>query len=370
MTQVSAEFILYSVAIHRAMNLTYARFQALNAFFEGDFSRVWHASQSDLFAAKLDKIGREKLLENRRNISPEAEMERVVKAGAKVLVFGAPDYPLHLGHIYNPPALLFCRGNLKSTDFPALAVVGSRQLSSYGQRVIEKIVAPIAARGVCIVSGLAFGTDLAAHKIALQNGARTIAVLGNGIDDVYPHTNKKFAEKFLAEDRGVVLSEYLPGTTARPEHFPHRNRIVSGLSRGTFVVEAAVKSGSLITAELALEQGKDVFVAPGDLFTKNAQGGHYLLKKGQAQAVTAAEDIVSAFGWENVAQAQQTQMQLPTNPIENQILSLFESGEPIHIDDLCRQAPCSHSEVRSSLAILELKGFVKNQGQQNYTRSH
>lgn len=362
------ENLKYMVAVHRAMNLTFLRYKKIKAFFANDWQKVWEANIRDLQAAELDTPGISNFLKSRENFSPETEMKLLEKCGAKTLIYGTKDYPKTLENLYSPPALLFCRGEILPTDFPSISVVGSRKLSNYGQRAIEKIVGEIASEGITIVSGLALGADFQAHRTALNNGARTIAVLGSGIDNISPRTNENFAKKFLAENKGTVLSEYLPGTEIRPENFPVRNRIVAGLSKAVIVIEAAIKSGSLITADLAVNQGKDVFAVPGEIFAKNSGGTNQIIWKGQASPALSGHQILEDLGMKNIAQKKDAQKNIPTTEIEDQVLSLI-SDDKMPINDVFRKSDLASSVISSTLAILEIKGLVVNTGNQTYSKN-
>lgn len=359
----------FLVALHRGMNLTFLRFQKLKSYFGGDWAAAFGADKRKLLEADLDPRGVEKFLGNRDQINPEHEADLLKKCGASVLVHGESGFPQVLENIPQPPVLLFCRGALEETDFPAIAVVGSRKVSSYGRRVAEKIVGELADAGITIVSGLAFGADTLAHKIALEHGGRTIAVLGNGIDTVYPQTNKSFAEKFVNENRGVLLSEYLPHTEMHPEYFPVRNRIVAGLAKATLILEAAEKSGSLITAELAVDQGREVFAVPGEIFAEQSAGCNQLLEKGQACPALSGVQILASLGLRNLAEKKVAQKNIPTTETEGKILALFENGEKQHLDDLVRGSPFPPPVTSSTLSILEIKGVVRNVGNQTYVKN-
>lgn len=356
------------VAVHRAMGLTFLRHKRLKSFFANDWQKVWEANIRDLQAAQLDTPGISKFLISREKIDPDKEMKMLEKCDAKVLVYGEKNYPKNLENLYSPPVLLFCRGEILPTDFPSISVVGSRKLSPYGQRAIEKIVGEIAREGITIVSGLALGADICAHRAALNNGARTIAVLGSGIDNISPKTNETLAQKFLAKKMGVVLSEYLPGTEVRPENFPVRNRIVAGLSRAVIVIEAAIKSGSLITAELAVNQGKDVFAVPGEIFAKNSTGTNHIIWKGQAAPAISGHQILEDLGMRNIAKKKEAQRLIPTTEIEDQVLKLMDTDK-MPINDIFRKSDLAQSVISSTLAILEIKGLVKNIGNQVYSKT-
>jgi len=358
----------YLLALHRACNLTFIRYQRLNSFFKGDFERAWKANIKDWQQADLDVRAIKYFFANRANISPEKELAGLRKCGAKTLIHGTPEYPLSLTNIHNPPALLFCRGELLPEDFPSVSVVGARKISRYGQRAAELIVGQLADAGITIVSGLAFGSDTLAHRIALEHGSRTIAVLGNGIDEIYPAMNQQFAEKFLREKRGVIVSEYLPGTEGRPEFFPVRNRIVAGLSRATIVLEAAIKSGSLITAELTIQHGRELFVVPGDIFSKNSEGCNDLLVRGSAAPVLSGKQILESLEFHHLAAKKRIKKEIPMTENESLVLKTFEDQSEWHIDDLLRVIELPGTVISSVISILEIKGVVQNVGSQTYSR--
>ena len=359
----------YLVAIHRACNLTFSRFQRLKSHFDDDWERVWNAGIRDWQQADIDGRAIESFFVNKNKVDPDREMEFLRRCGARVLVYGNEDFPTPLLNIYSPPALLFCRGGLAADDFPAIAVVGSRRLSRYGVRAGEFIVGEIAQAGVTIVSGLAFGADMVAHKVALENGARTIAVLGNGIDTIAPSANSSFAENFIHEGRGAVLSEYLPGVEVRPENFAIRNRIVAGLSRAVVVLEAAEKSGSLITADLAIQQNKDLFVLPGEIFSSNSTGCNRLLLEASAIPVLSGKQILEILGMNSLVDKKMAQRAVPTTGNELLVLEVLKSEDKWHIDDLLREVDLPGAVASSVVSILEIKGLVQNLGNQVYTVS-
>jgi DNA processing protein len=357
----------YLIATHRALSLTFIRYQKLKVFFESDFEKAWKASIKDLQAADLDTRSIEKFLTNRPKVDPDKELAKLEQCGAQILVYGMPQYPKSLENIYNPPVLLFARGELKETDFPAIAVVGSRKVSPYGRRAAELVVGELARSGITIVSGFAYGIDTLAHKIAVENGARTIAVMGCGIDQIYPQSNQSFGLDLIHNNTGVILSEYLPGTEPIPENFPVRNRIVAGISRAILVVEAAKKSGSLITAELGVEMGRDVFAVPGEIFSKNAEGTNNLIVKGMASPTISGAQMLEELGLQQIAAHKEAKKNIPTTGTEQALLDLFEKADQMDLNEIIRQANVPNSVVISTVAILEIKGLVKHLGRQIYT---
>jgi DNA processing protein len=287
----------YLVGLHKAINLTYIRYQKLKKFFNNDFKKAFNASINDWQQAQMDLKVIEKFFAGRSKINPEKEMNMLSKCNAKVILVEDSNLFLSLKNIPNPPVLIFMRGEILETDFPSISVVGSRKISPYGKRAIDFILREILQEDITIISGLAFGTDTLAHQITLNNGGRTIAVLGNGIDEIYPKQNNSLGNKILKEKQGAIISEYLPGTPIRPENFPVRNRIVAGLSRGIILIEAAEKSGSLITASLANDMGREVFAIPGELFSKTSKGTNQLIAKGEAHIALSGRLIIETLNF-------------------------------------------------------------------------
>lgn len=288
----------------------------------------------------------------------EEECRRLETSAARLVLFTSADYPKALFQIPDPPPFIYVKGQLFSGEV-ALAVVGSRRATSYGLMTTGKLSAELAARGVCIVSGLARGVDTAAHKGALQVGGRTIGVLGCGIDKIYPPENKHLFEEMA--QKGCLISEYPLGTMPLAENFPRRNRIISGLSSGVLVIEAAEKSGSLITAQYALEQGRDVFAVPGNITFASSCGCNRLIKQG-AKLVDCVEDVLEEFpGCERLSEGEPLFRIAPRSfaltPKEAAIYELLVRS-PLHIDDIISQTELTAGEVSSMLLHLELKGAV------------
>ncbi|HEY0737990.1 MAG TPA: DNA-processing protein DprA, partial [Herpetosiphonaceae bacterium] len=247
---------------------------------------------SDLAAAGLDSRSIEALVQTRRTLDLEAEHERVTAAGVRLISRDDPDYPPLLAQTSNPPFLLYVRGTLTELDRWSVAVVGTRQASTYGKEVTRKLVAGLVSSGITVVSGLALGIDAVAHSAALAAGGRTLAVLGSGVDQIYPQTNYNLGTAILQQ--GALLSEYPVGTLPTATNFPPRNRLIAGLSLGVLVIEAAAKSGALITAQFAAEQGRDVFAVPGNIFSQRSEGTHRLIKDG-ATLVSSVDDILEVL---------------------------------------------------------------------------
>lgn len=255
---------------------------------------AWAAAAGNL--AGIDNMGPERAAElarRRAELNPEAELERLEKSGVGYVILEEPDYPRRLKEIFDPPPGLFYLGRLPDGDAPAVAIVGSRRPTSYGLAAAEKLGRDMARAGVTVVSGMARGIDTAAHLGVLGDGGATVAVLGCGVDVVYPRENKKVMEKIAVN--GAVISEFPPGSAPEAWHFPVRNRIISGLVGALVVVEAAERSGALITADLALEQGREVLAVPGNITSPLSRGPNRLIKQG-ARLVEGPEDILEELG--------------------------------------------------------------------------
>ncbi|AMV73505.1 DNA-processing protein DprA [Desulfuromonas carbonis] len=285
--------------------------------------------------------------------------------GARIVSLWDPAYPALLRQIHDPPALLYLRGTLPTHEAIQVAVVGARRASSAGRQLTGEICRPLAGEGLVIVSGLARGIDTAAHRAALAAGGRTVGVLGCGIDLVYPPENEALVEGIL--ERGALLSEYPPGTPPLPGHFPGRNRIISGLCRGVLVVEAAAGSGSLITVDFALEQGREVFAVPGPVHSATSGGVNQLLKEG-AHLVTEAGDILDILAPDRSHQVSAADD--PCSTLEPRARQLFQelSREPLHIDDLTGRSGLTPMEVSTILLDLELQGCVEQLPGMRYIR--
>lgn len=266
---------------------------------------------------------------------------------------GGREYPGELERIYNPPTLLYATGRRLDNSEPRIGIVGSRRCTAYGRAMAEEMAEELAAQGFTIVSGLARGIDAAAHRGALKSG-HTIGVLGCGLDNMYPPENKTLYEQI--PEKGTIISEYPPGTPPFRQNFPARNRIISGLSLGVIIVEATVKSGALITADFALEQGKEVMVVPGHAKSPNSEGCHRLLKAGAA-LVDSAKDVLEVLEFSGFKTESKKE---DLTEEEVSLLNLIDY-EPTHIDKITGQSPHSVSEIAALLLRLEIKGYLKKE---------
>ncbi|BCR06362.1 DNA polymerase [Desulfuromonas versatilis] len=286
--------------------------------------------------------------------------------GVRILPLGDERYPALLRAIHDPPALLYVRGRLP--DGEALAVVGARRASLSGQRFTREVCAELAGHGIAVVSGLARGIDTAAHQGALDGGGETVAVLGCGIDRIYPPENRRLFQQI--ERQGAVISEYPPGTPPLAGHFPGRNRIISGLCRGVLIVEAAEGSGSLITVDFALEQGREVFAVPGPINAPTGSGVNKLLKEG-AQLVTEARDILDTLWPRTPSRRVREQEEHFADTLSGNSLVLYQSlgDDPLHVDELARKCGLTPMEVSAILLHLELQGGVQQLSGMRYVRA-
>ena len=265
-----------------------------------------------------------------------------------------PRYPKRLATLTGAPSVLYCRGNINLMNGTCIAVVGTRMMTDYGAEATRVITSDLARSGVIIVSGLALGVDAIAHRSALDVGGKTVAVLGSGVDDdmIGPRQNMPLARDILAHD-GLICSEYPPGTPADKWTFPARNRIVSGLSRGVVVTEAAIKSGALITARLAAEQGRDVYAIPGSIFWPRSSGPHHLIQNG-AMAVTSAQEILKDS---DIESGDSVSLVSTRDPVQRNIVAILDDG-PAHVEKIIETSDLSASEVMVALSHLELTGLV------------
>lgn len=308
---------------------------------------------------------------NRRAIddpTPQLAAERLAHLGVRVIsLWDGTAYPPLLRHIHDPPALLYLRGRLPERD--AIAVVGARRSTPAGRRLAEEICQSLAAHGLTVVSGLARGIDTAAHRGALAGGGPTVGVLGCGIDLVYPPENDRLVQQMLED--GAIISEYPPGTEPLAGHFPGRNRIISGLCRGVLVVEAAEGSGSLITVDFALEQGREVFAVPGPVHGTTSSGVNRLLKEG-AHLVTEAADILAVLAPSAVVASTARKEETFAAGLDAKSRAVYrELGtEPLHIDELTGRSGLTPMEVSTILLDLELQGGVEQLPGMRYIRSH
>lgn len=300
------------------------------------------------------------------------EVSRVRALGGEILILDDGAYPALLKETPDPPLVLYVRGAWAACfDAPSVAIVGSRRCSTYGQNAATLLARDLAARGVTIVSGLARGIDAAAHRGAMEAGGRTIGVMGTGLDDVYPRDHRQLAHE-IAAGGGALISEFPLGTPPSPQNFPYRNRVISGLSAGVILIEAAENSGSLITARLALEQGREVFAIPGNITSRNSFGTNYLIKSAGAKLVQHWQDVAAEFSPDLAARLLPPELKTKRGDGagedaaaadltagERAVLKLLSADDPAHVDALAEKSGMRLSELAGALLTLEIREFIK-----------
>ncbi len=321
----------------------------------GDIQSAWEASEQVLREIKLDRRSLENFLKVRHQVDLDEVLRQVERAGAQVLTWDSADYPNLLRQIADAPPVLFVRGTLTPADEWSVALVGTRKATVYGREVAHRLATDLVQNRVTLVSGLARGIDSIAHKAALDAGGRTLAVLGSGVDFIYPAEHRKLAEAII--ENGALISDYPLGTRPEAANFPARNRIISGLSLGVVVVEADVKSGALITADFALDHGREVFAVPGSILSPASAGCNRLLRDG-ASIVTEVGDILETLHLDQVSEKQLAREVLPSNATEAAILERL-TAEPRHLDELSREIELPVEMISSTLVMMELKGMTR-----------
>ena len=376
----------YWVAFHQVSGIGPATFTKLEARF-GDMETAWRSSISDLVAAGVPRKVAGDTERFRDENEPDEIMGEMDHLGITALHLRHPEYPSQLAEIPTAPSVIYVKGQMLAADEPAIAVVGSRDATPYGLEMTRRISYDLARAGVTVVSGLARGIDTAAHRSALEAGGRTMAILGSGLDRVYPQRNIPMAEKIV--ENGALFTEYPPGVSALPQHFPRRNRVISGMCHGVLVVEAAFKSGAMLTVNWALEQDRDVFAVPGSALSEKSKGTNWLIQQG-AKLTTTADDILEDLNIE--ARSVQSPVEQPNDQSsakksaefgenaldnlarENNVLSierrvidlLDKSQEPIHVDDITRTLGEAAAAVSSVLVMLELRGTARQVGSMSF----
>ena len=351
----------YWVAFSLVKGIGAVRFQALLNFF-GDPQIAWGAPTEALREAGLSEKVIENVVELRSAINLDQVWEQLEAKGITVLIQTDENYPCRLQELEQPPPVLYMLGELTSEDEWAVAVVGTRRVTAYGRQVAEDIAGTLARNGISVISGLARGIDSISHQAALHAGGRTIAVLGSGLDRIYPPENRRLAEQIAAH--GALISDYAPGTPPEASNFPPRNRLISGLSLAVVIVEAGQTSGALITAAFAADQGREVFAVPGNISSPGSKGTNRLIRDG-AQPLLHPEHVFEALELTMVAEQRTARVVLPADAVEAQ---LFEAlgREPLHIDEIRSRTDLPIEKVTATLALMELKGMVRQVGGMQY----
>ncbi len=362
---------LWQIAFNHLISFNFNQYNLLLKYF-GNFKEAFYAHSSDLRLAGLREKTIEQLLLKRKAFNLCEKLEFINKENISVCFYEDPNYPIFLKNIFSPSPLLYYRGNLNIDWKMSLSVVGARNYSYYGERIINNFIPKLVEKSINIISGLALGIDSLAHTRSIESGGQTVAVLGSGIDDesIYPFQNKKLFYDIIANN-GLVLSEFCPRTKPVSFNFPQRNRIIAGLSMSTLVVEAGEKSGSLITANQALEEGRNVLVFPGDVYNYNFIGANNLIKNG-AYLINNLDDICQFFllGQNNINQKEKEndftkKFDNSQNKLELDILKILKKGA-CHVDRVIELTGANISEISAILMVWEIGGVIKDLGGKNY----
>ncbi len=352
----------YWVGFNLVKGIGAVRLRALLDYF-GSLEMAWQAPVDGLRSAGLPARILENLLKIRKDCSLDTIWENIERQGVEVLTWEDEGYPRRLKQIDQPPPVLYVRGAIRAEDEFCVAVVGTRRVTVYGRQVAEELGAFLAHNGVTVVSGLARGVDRLAHEAALKAGGRTLAVLGSGVDRIYPPEHAQLAARIISQ--GAVISDYALGTPPDSSNFPPRNRIISGLSLATVVVEASEESGALITSTFAAEQGREVFAVPGSIYAPQSKGTNRLIVQG-AHPLVKYEQILEELNLSNAPQQREARTLLPADDVEARLLDVL-ADEPQHIDAICIGSGLPIDQVSATLTIMELKGMVRQSGGMNFS---
>lgn len=339
-----------------------ANLKKISSYFDS-WEEAWDSSQDYFIKIGINSKVAEDFFAWKNNFDLNIFLEKINKENIKIITIEDDNYPKLLKEIYDPPFVLYLKGDTEVFGLPMISIVGSRKFTNYGKSVAEDLAGELAKNNICIVSGMAIGIDSLAHEAALKSNGKTIAIVGSGVSNkvIYPQTNLNLSKK-IVNSGGAVFSEFLPDAKAQLYFFPMRNRVISGISLGTIVVEAGEKSGTLITAYSALDQGREVFAVPGSIYSNSSFGTHKLIKEG-AQLITSAKDILNFF--ELGKKEEINKKYLAENEVEIKILDIL-SKEPKHINEIILLSGLSAQNITGALAILEIKSVVKNLGSMQY----
>lgn len=351
----------YWIGFNLVRGIGAVRFQQIKNYF-GDLSVAWNAPAESFSQAGLPGRAITNFLKLRKQINLDQVYESILEKDIKVLTSLDEDYPHLLKEIDQSPPVIYVKGTLTPADEFAVAIVGTRRVSEYGQQITRDASIYLAGHGLTIVSGLARGVDGIAHRHALEAGGRTVAVLGSGVDVIYPPEHRKLADAI--SENGAVISDYPLGTQPEGVNFPPRNRIISGLSLATIVVEAGERSGALITADFALEQGRDVFAVPGNVLSPASRGTNRLIQNG-AYAMVSPQDVMDVLNLSELESIKTARQVLPADATEARILQVM-NFEPMHIDEICNEVNLTVNKVSAALTMMELKGLVQHVGAMRY----
>ncbi len=368
---VKTDNLKYWLGFSKLYSIGYIHLKKMLSHF-GSIEQCWHATASDLLEIEgFHSATVKKFTEEKKSVKNLEKLEQeILQKQIKAITLEDEDYPYYLKQIYDPPITLFIKGGTsKINPEKCLAIVGSRKASHYIQQVLRKIISDLKGTDITIVSGMATGVDSCAHQAAIDNDLCTVAVLASGLDHIYPKSNKKLSEK-ISQDNGAVITEYFPDTSPLPMRFPRRNRIISGLSQGTLVAEAGLKSGALITANLCLEQGRELMCIPGQVTNPNTEGVNKLIKEG-ASLVSSAKDILNTLKWpqNNINNTSGENIQTKLLDNERKIYEILDLSEPVSFDTLVDKLKLSPDELMTALTTMELNGIITQLPGQKFVKN-
>lgn len=358
------EKVFYN-AFNLVPNTGPSKFRKIIDYFESA-EKAWKSKPNEFEQIGVKKSWINDFEIKRSQINPPDEIKKLEKENIQILTWTDQKYPKRLKEIFDPPFIIYLKGEIVDQDEMGIAVVGSRKVSPYGQQVIDQFAPQLVRNGFTIISGLAYGSDTLAHQAAIESGGRTIAVIGSGLDkqSIYPSQNRILSEKIARN--GAVISEYPFGALALPHHFPSRNRIISGLSMGVLIVEARARSGTLITASHALSQNREVFAVPGSIYWPNSEGTNKLINQG-AKLVQNINDIFEELHLKDIFSQVKEKAAVGASPEEKVILEIL-SKDPVHIDKIIKNTNLKASEANVLLSQMELSGRIKNLGGMNFVK--
>jgi len=351
----------YWIGFNLIKGIGAVRMQALIQHF-GDLETAWKAAPVEFARAGLGLKLIERIIQARENVDLTRLWTKIESQGIRILTWEDEAYPQRLKEIDQPPPVLYVRGEYLPDDVFAVAIVGTRRVTPYGRQITEQLAAFLASNGMTVISGLARGVDAIAHQTSLKAGGRTIGVLGSGVDKIYPPEHRSLAEQMM--ERGAIISDYAPGTPPDASNFPPRNRIISGLSLAVVVIEAGETSGALITAEFAAEQGREIFAVPGSILAPQSKGTNKLIQNG-ALPLLCVEDLMQALDLTRMGEHKAARKIIPSDETEARLIGVL-GDEPIHVDEIRNQTALPIEKVSATLALMELKGMVRQVGGMNY----
>lgn len=348
----------YLVLLYSFIYFGPQRTKLLMKYF-GSARNAWKAPRDKLLVTGLKTTAIGEFVKYRESMDGDKYFKRLAKLGISCTTYKDKDYPANLADLKNAPLVLYVCGKLLSKDINAVSVVGARKMTTYGRSVAHKFSTEIANCGVTIVSGLAMGVDAVAHKAALDVSGRTIAVLGCGLDNIYPANNFGLAKEIVKKG-SAIISEYPLGYPALPANFANRNRIISGLSKAVVVVEGKAKSGTILTAKHAADQGREVFAIPGEITSPMSEAPYFLIRNGAKMAISP-KDVLDELNLQLVVDRQEVEKIMPSDNLEKSIYKALET-EKMSTDEVARKLKKRVSEISSKLVMMELKGVIESFG--------